>query len=126
MDTTIIISSHILAEVEQIATHCALINKGRIIYHGDLDTLRSQAGAKLIIKSEQMDKAVELLEADGRTVSIEDDVIVTVVPETEINLSALLEKLVLNGAQINHFEQRVPALEDVFLNLTGKSERASA
>jgi len=124
METTIILSSHILAEVEQIASHCALINKGKITYSGGLDDLCSKAGAKLVIRSGVMDKTIAMLEAEGNTVSVEGEYIVATSTEASCNLAILLENLVNSGAQISHFEERKPTLEDMFLNLTAPAKEA--
>jgi len=43
---TVLLSSHLLAEIEQIATSVGIINEGRMVFQGSLDSLRPEAGAK--------------------------------------------------------------------------------
>jgi lantibiotic transport system ATP-binding protein len=75
--TTIIISSHLLAEVEKMVSHVGIIFKGRMLFEGPLSELHSfqQKGSRLFIRTSDNKKTYQLLEnyqpqMVGETVSI--------------------------------------------------------
>src|SRR5260370_11897983 len=58
-ERTVLLSSHLLAEVEQICQRVGVIQKGRLVAEGTLDELRGQAG--LVIRAEPAGRAREVL-----------------------------------------------------------------
>src|SRR6202161_1221268 len=66
MGTTIIISSHILSELQTLCNRVAIIERGKLIYSGPVQGVRDQMAAGLIVwvkVAAETDKAVELLKA---------------------------------------------------------------
>lgn len=64
-NTTILISSHILDEVEKIATHIAMLQKGHLIYDGTLEDYRRLHPPILSIRTSDNEKATEVLSSLG-------------------------------------------------------------
>ena len=62
---TILLSSHILAEVEDLCNRVAIIRKGKIIYEGRLDELLESAGGDYILRVTDMERARAVLLAQG-------------------------------------------------------------
>ncbi len=62
---TILLSSHILAEVEELCNRVAIIRKGRIIYEGRLDELLRSAGGGYRLRASDNERAREVLRAHG-------------------------------------------------------------
>jgi ABC-2 type transport system ATP-binding protein len=116
--TTVFLSSHLLAEIEQVCTHVAVMSLGRLLSQGSLAAL--QAGATPVMRVETLD--VELARRvvstrgltgrhDGRSVSAELD---GQAPED------LCRLLVEAGVRVTGFAVERPSLEDVFVSLTGE------
>ena len=123
---TIIVSSHILADLEEICDQVAIIEHGRLVAHGTIsdltDALRSRtpeaSGWRLYVRRDQLDQAFELLLAlpDLQAVQREDDGLRFQTPGADANvvLRAVLEA----DLAVLGFEQAGPRLEDVFMTQT--------
>lgn len=61
-EVTILISSHILAEVEKIVSHVGILSKGKMVFQGTREQLMKMTSAKLVIRTSNDDKALSLLE----------------------------------------------------------------
>ncbi|MBB4675917.1 ABC transporter ATP-binding protein [Crossiella cryophila] len=64
---TVLVSSHLLAEVEQTVDHVVIISRGRTVYNGGLDTLRQSQQSRVIVQPADPHKLVEALQAAGHT-----------------------------------------------------------
>jgi ABC-2 type transport system ATP-binding protein len=62
---TILLSSHILAEVEELCNRVAIVRKGRIIYEGRLDELLQSSGGEYRLRTNDQERARALLLAHG-------------------------------------------------------------
>jgi ABC-2 type transport system ATP-binding protein len=115
---TVLISSHLLNEVELMCTRVGVIQRGRMVAEGTIDELRG--AAHLSIRAEPADRARALLEAEAGpgNVSVEGDagfrVKVDVSRAAEIN-----RKLVEAGIAVSELSAGERSLEEVFLELTG-------
>ena len=65
---TVFLSSHLLGEVEQIATHIGIINEGHLLFQGTLSELQSKQQMLLTVGVKQIDEATEFLASTGWTV----------------------------------------------------------
>src|SRR4029077_20049666 len=115
---TVFISSHVLAEVQQICTRVAIINHGRLVRVAPVAELL-KAGGDYEVKVDTPEVVVELLRGQewGREARAVDGVVVTRAPEDKgRNLIAFL---VQNGHCPDEVFARQKDLEDIFLSLTG-------
>ncbi|MFO7959959.1 MAG: CocE/NonD family hydrolase [Nitriliruptoraceae bacterium] len=113
---TIVVSSHLLAEVEQMCTHVAVMQSGRLRAIGPVATLTGTT-ARVTISTDDGEAARRVLAAavdDGEVTASEDTVVVA---GSETAVADLVELLVADGIRIDAVAPR-GSLEDAFLSLT--------
>jgi ABC-type multidrug transport system ATPase subunit len=116
--TTVFLSSHLLNEVEQIATHVGIIAQGRLLFEGTLGDLRNRQHTRVVIEVDDASKAGVLLKNAGWTAAkIGDSSLTVEVPDRAAIARAAA---VLVGAGVSVFQIRTerPSLEEIFLDLT--------
>jgi len=120
--TTVFLSSHLLAEVEQVATHLAILAGGRLRFEGTLDDLRSCAERHALIRVEDRRAARRILEAGGWNVTevLPNRLSVPVRDDSEV--AAVNEALVHGGQNVFHLSTDGGDLEELFLDLTRSDE----
>lgn len=115
---TVLVSSHLLDEVEQMCTRIGVIKTGRLIAEGTMAELRSGPSI-LDVRAEPHDKARELLQRIVGQDRVEDhDGMLRVQAEPE-QAAKLNRSLVEDGVEVSHLAVAQRSLEDVFLELTG-------
>lgn len=120
---TIIISSHILSEIELIATEVAVINKGKLLYQGSLENLKKNSRNEVIIgleNHEAKEEVIKLLSTRGYT-SLEESGKLKV-KGSNILASKICKELVMAGYDLNYLSQEKSSLEEIFLGLTKEEE----
>jgi len=114
---TIMLSSHLLHEVEQICNRLAIIDEGRIVYQGSVQDLVSK-DATVKIKVDRVDEAFSMLSGMS-SISVDrngDEFLYVNTAEEQIgDINALL---VSNGFHVRQLSPHRETLEDVFLRLT--------
>jgi len=115
--TTVFVSSHLLAEVEQICTHVGVMRTGRLVYQGPLADLRGQA--RLLVRTPKPDVAASALRELGLTGVTQAG------QEVTADLGSMLpeminEHLVRAGVPVAGLETPRRSLEDEFVELTGE------
>ena len=115
--STVFVSSHLLAEVEQICTHVGVMRSGRLVFQGPLEQLRGQA--RLLVRTSEPARAAGVLTELGLTGVAQNGREVTaelgdVLPEV-VN-----ERLVRAGVPVAGLETPRRSLEDEFVELTGE------
>ena len=115
---TIIISSHILSEIELVATEVGVIKKGKLLYQGSLEELKKHGYDEVIVGVEDKDKdnAYNLLTARGYRVNEEKGKLK--VKAEDINSAIVCKELVMSGIGVNYLCQEYSSLEEIFLGLT--------
>lgn len=116
-DVTVFISSHLLSEIEQIATHLAIISEGVLRFEGTQQELRARATRKLVIDVDQPDRAQVLLAGSGHTVKCEGNRIVVEANDAD-GPAQLNAVLVRAGIAVSHLSTQQHTLEGLFLELT--------
>jgi ABC-type multidrug transport system ATPase subunit len=120
---TVFLSSHLLGEVEQIATHIGIIHEGSLLFQGTLAELQSKQQTQLTVGVKQLDAAREFLVNSGWNVqgSVDDLLNVsTKAPDDAVRINKLL---VDGGLDVFHLAVSQRSLEDIFLSLTnGRSQ----
>jgi ABC-2 type transport system ATP-binding protein len=126
LGATVFLSSHLLSEIEQTATHCALIDRGRLMFQDTLPRLMENAPTQLVIET---DKPAQLTKRFLETgVHAEHDG-ATVRAHTDLEPGAradLVSALVSEGYSISGIRSERASLEDLFLALTGRGREAAA
>jgi ABC-2 type transport system ATP-binding protein len=123
MGKTIIISSHILSELQTLCNRVAIIEKGKLIYSGPVQGVRDQVSSGRIfwarVSSDQK-HALELLKERREiteTVAVDGQLKVTLM-DHETDQSIIAETLVRGGARLIELREDELGLEEVFLRVT--------
>jgi ABC-2 type transport system ATP-binding protein len=117
--TTVFVSSHLLAEVEQICTHVGVMRTGRLVFQGSLPELRRTGAARVIVRTADPEGAVKVLAGMGLTdTQAGADEASAVVGDAEPE--RVCAELVQAGIGVRGFEVASPSLEDLFVGLTGE------
>jgi ABC-2 type transport system ATP-binding protein len=101
MGKTIVVSSHILAELSEMCTAVAIMEKGRLLASGTPGELRDLTGQKRQIR-------VRLVGDDERSFAVADDA----------EQAELLRRLVAEGEPVLEFTEVGHGLEDLFMTIT--------
>ena len=112
---TIIISSHILSEIEQIANRMIVINNGEKIVEGDVKQLMNSEQMKVRIKVNQLNSLKELLKIKELSFDTYDEFVIVKLQENEI--SSLVNLITDNNISIQEVRQ-LRTLEELFLKWT--------
>jgi ABC-2 type transport system ATP-binding protein len=124
--TSILISSHLLAELEQIVDRVGVIHQGKWIITSTLDELRNQSNLnRLILYVDSVDKALICLQAEHPELQVRHELMgQLIIEEPPAILNPLLSSLLQAGVQLYKLEEQKSSLEDVFLTMTGGHEHA--
>ena len=120
---TFIVSSHILAEVERMATHVGIIHKGKLLFQGTLGALQSTKILQSFIQIDTSDNeaAVKLLSA-AYNAEIRNGCIV--LPFKEKSVTAVINrKLVEHNIDVHLLQPQQNDLEQLFIDITSNSNQ---
>ena len=117
---TVLVSSHLLSEIDQIADHVGIIRQGELVFQDTLAALHSQSHHHLALRTTNNPLAQALLTEKNFPVEVQGDYLILPLFADTVTagLSPLLEKEHLS---ILRLEERQKSLEDIFLALTGKA-----
>ncbi|HZC40133.1 MAG TPA: DUF4162 domain-containing protein, partial [Streptosporangiaceae bacterium] len=116
---TVLVSSHLLAEVEQICTDVGVMRTGKLVFQGTLEELRARGARRIRIRTALAGKAAEVLGSLG----------LADIKEAASEVSAQLgerapeevcRELVLADIPVAGLDTPRPSLEDLFVELTGE------
>jgi ABC-2 type transport system ATP-binding protein len=116
---TIIISSHILNEIELVATEVGVINKGKLLYQGSLEDLKKNSTNEVIIGLEKKeDKALTMKLLLARGYRVEEENLKLKVKGNNLSPSKICREIVMGGYSLNYLAEEKSSLEEIFLGLT--------
>lgn len=115
---TVLVSSHLLNEVEQVATHIGIIQHGSLVFQGHSDDLRSRFCETVRLTTDRPPQAQQLLGQLGWQVKAPCDHTLQVKANGAADVAVLVTQLVQAGLKIYHASLEKPSLEDIFLQLT--------
>ncbi len=123
MGKTIIISSHILPDIEEISDRVGIMEAGKLVTDGDLDSLRStHATSKRVIKVRVapglMEQARAVIAALPQVASCEEHAQFLVVDTSEKSGNFILAALIEANLPIVEFSEDAPNLEEIFMRST--------
>jgi len=110
--TTVFMSSHQLAEVEQLCTRVGIVDRGRLVKQDDLAAMRAPTG-RAIVRTPDPDRAVAVL--DGQVDHRDADRLLVADADT----AAINARLVAAGVRVSEITAERRSLEDVVLSVTG-------
>ncbi|MDM1138659.1 MULTISPECIES: ABC transporter ATP-binding protein [Empedobacter] len=109
---TIFLSSHILSELERVATHIGIIEGGKMIFEGKKEELLGNVVRKVAIKINDAEKAKQLFE----NVIIEDNVMHFEI-ENDDDFHQKIQQLIQHNIKIYDVQSETANLEQIFINL---------
>ena len=115
---TVFLSSHLLSEVEQIASHIGIIHEGKLLFQGPLSELQTKQQTQLIVGVRQLDAAIDCLTKAGWNIHRNVDGMLNVAAKTSDDAIDVNKLLVDHRLEVFHIALVQPSLEDIFLTLT--------
>jgi lantibiotic transport system ATP-binding protein len=119
---TILISSHLLSEIDQIANHVGIISKGKMIFQDSIEVMRRQSQNKILLKVNDCKMAWNFLISNGIEADFSFETI-SLLDKKDENVAKVVRLLVENGFSIFRVEEEKRTLEETFLQMTTE-ERA--
>lgn len=123
--TTVFVSSHLLAEVEQVCTHVGVMSAGRLVAQGTLDDFRHEGEARVRVRTPDVAAAREVLARVSGDASV--DAAADADPDGAVTArlggaapEAVVAALVAAGVRVRGFETVHASLEQRFVELTGE------
>jgi lantibiotic transport system ATP-binding protein len=115
---SIIISSHLLSEIEKLVTHLGIINKGKMMFQGTLSELvnKQVTSSYTVLETNNSGKTVELLNAQKVESKIDNGKIILPVME-KLTLAKLNQQLVQQGIEVYEMSTIKKDLESIFIDL---------
>ncbi|RZL34613.1 MAG: ABC transporter ATP-binding protein [Pedobacter sp.] len=115
---TILVSSHLLAEIERTATHVGIINKGQLMFQGTIDELQLLSKPMVEIEVDEIEKAIDFLKAAGYEIASKTDLKITVPFSSSVDSGKLNTLLIQNGFTVSSLSKQRKDLENLFLDIT--------
>lgn len=116
---TVMISSHLLGEMEQMVEQVGIIDHGHILFEGPLTELQRHSRGNVTLRLLDPAKAAPILRANGLTAH-GDSCVVTLPPLRDSLLADLVQKLAACGAGVVELTPHTKTLEEIFLSLTSE------
>jgi ABC-2 type transport system ATP-binding protein len=116
---TVFVSSHLLAEVEQVCTHVGVMRTGRLVFQGSLPELRRTGAARITVRTGDVAAAAEVFGKLRLADPVPGDAIITAeLGDAEPEM--ICAELVHAGVGVRGLSVETPSLEDLFVGLTGE------
>ncbi len=116
---TVLVSSHLLAEVEQICTHVGVMRTGQLVFQGTLDELRTRGSARIQVRTSDAQRAAEILGKLGLAdVQAADGEVSAALGDRAPQ--DICRELVYADIPVAGLDTPRPSLEDLFVGLTGE------
>ncbi|MGP7996469.1 MAG: ATP-binding cassette domain-containing protein [Streptosporangiaceae bacterium] len=116
---TVLVSSHLLAEVEQICTHVGVMRTGHLVFQGTLDELRARGAARILVRTSEAPRAAEILGKLGLAdVQAAGGEVTAALGDREPQ--DICRELVYADIPVAGLDTPRPSLEDLFVGLTGE------
>jgi len=120
---TILLSSHLMPEVEEVCGRVGVIHRGSLVKEGTVDELRG--GRSLLVRAEPLERAGRLLEGLAGVTGVSAHEGALSVTADPAEASAINHALVSAGIAVSELHPEQASLEDVFLELTRDEEATS-
>lgn len=118
---TILVSSHLLAEIERTATHVGIINKGGLLFQGTINELHGLSKPVIKIETNDQAAAINILTTAGAEIAHQDENILAVAFKGKEDMGMLNTLLIQNGLTVYSIGKERKDLENLFLDITSKN-----
>ena len=121
---TVLVSSHLLSEVEQVCTHVGVMHVGRLLTQGPIAQVRAVSEPRARVQTDRPEDAARVLRELGLTdVTVESGWAVGTLGT--LAAEKVVAALVHDGVPVAGFAVERPSLEDLFVSLTGEGFNVS-
>lgn len=126
---TVVLTTHYMDEAEVLCDRLVIIDRGRVIARGTPRDIITSLGAEQVIELEaEPAPDLERLRALDAVVGVQHHGgrVTVRVKELHVALPEVLREVAVGGGQLLHLSTRRPTLDDVFIDMTGRSLRESS
>jgi ABC-2 type transport system ATP-binding protein len=123
---TVVLSSHLLAEVEELCNRVAIVRSGKIVYEGAIADLKRSAGATYLLSTTDDERALAVCRAQPRVEEVRVVHGRIAFTADDGAVAELSQALIEAGALIRMLAPEHVTLEDLFFSLTEGDEVANA
>ena len=117
---TVVVSSHLLSEIDQMADHVAIIREGELVFQDTLEALHGRSRHHLALRT--TNNAVARAVLQEKSVPCQEEEGYLILPILPDEIAAQLTRLLAQRhLGVIRLEERQKSLEDIFLELTGKA-----
>ena len=117
---TVVVSSHLLSEIDQMADHVAIIREGELVFQDTLEALHGRSRHHLALRTTNNAVARAILQE--KSVPCQEEGGYLILPILSDEMAAQLTRLLAQRhLGVIRLEERQKSLEDIFLELTGKA-----
>jgi ABC-2 type transport system ATP-binding protein len=122
---TVLVSSHLLSEVEQTVDRVVIVGAGRLVREGSMAELRSGAdgAGTVLVRSPDAGRLAALLRTDGTQVAEDEPDALTVIGRTTAEVGA---RAFAAGIELHELRSRTSGLEEIYFQLTAGQEQFAA
>lgn len=122
---TVMISSHLLSEVDQMANKVGIINEGNLIFEDPIQELRKKNASKINIRVNDPNLAQTILNKEGWNVFLNENKEIVLNENEDSKIAYIADKLMRQQLAIYRIQEEKQSLEDIFLQITNKGGRVS-
>lgn len=115
---TILVSSHLLAEIEKLVSHVGVINKGQMMFQGTLEALKSkqQENLSVVFETNNNIQTMQIMRDNDLVPQVADGKVI--IPAVSKNITAkIIQQLVNNGVEVYEAGIIKNDLEAIFMDL---------
>ena len=116
---TVLVSSHLLSEIDQMATHVGIIDKGCLIFQDSLSVLHEHSRSRLLLCTDNDRASMEILRRAHIPAEFRQNQLYLRIQEDAAVIKAV-SCLVSSGIGVLRLTEQQMSLEDIFLHLTGR------
>ena len=117
---TVLVSSHLLSEIDQMADHVGIIREGELVFQDTLAALHARSRHHLALRTTDNGQAARLLGESKIPCTLEDGYLILPLL-TDADAAKLSRFLAAHRVDLLRMEERQKSQEDIFLELTGKA-----
>lgn len=114
---TVLLSSHLLGEIEQTATHIGILNEGRLVLEGELERMKADLAPEILLKADDTARAAQVVRSRGLCAVTSGDAIVVHLnagDDANLAVSALNRALIEAGIAVFLIGPQARSLEGIY------------
>ena len=116
---TVFLASHLLSEVELLATHLGIIQQGKLLFQGSLEDLRRTRGGRTVIRTNDPAAALAAIAGHVCRCRVNGDGVLDFESSEPAEVARVNQILVRAGLDVYSIETRRDGLETLFMQVTG-------